>query len=116
MMEKPPIDSVEEFPERKKKADSKSSGNGVKDFVEDAMSKREDRHAVDAEIVRLAYLGLVDYEREREPAAEKLQVRVGILDELVKAARPHDEVPPGQGRPLLEQHASTMHKRKTLGI
>jgi hypothetical protein len=94
----PPIDSFEELSERK---DGKSSGNGAKDFVEDAVRKREAREAIDVECARLALLNIVDYELEREPAAEKLHVRVSTLDKLVSAARPTDETLQGQG-PALE--------------
>src|ERR1044071_133656 len=40
-----------------------------------------------AEIARLALLAALDYERERELAAERLGCRVAILDRLVEAAR-----------------------------
>jgi hypothetical protein len=39
--------------------------------------------AVNAEITRLAALSIVEYEHEREAAAENLKVRVGTLDKLV---------------------------------
>lgn len=41
----------------------------------------------DKAIERLARLPLVDYERQRSAAAEKLNVRASILDKLVSAAR-----------------------------
>jgi putative DNA primase/helicase len=41
----------------------------------------------DAEIARLAALPLLGYEREREPAAKRLCLRVAILDRLVEAER-----------------------------
>jgi Protein of unknown function (DUF3631)/CHC2 zinc finger len=43
--------------------------------------------AVDQEIERLAKLPIVQYERERKAAAEKLEVRAPILDKLVAAKR-----------------------------
>jgi Protein of unknown function (DUF3631) len=55
-----------------------------------------------AEIARLAALPPLDYEREREPAAERLGCRVGILDQLVEDARTtQNQLGSGQGRPLL---------------
>jgi putative DNA primase/helicase len=51
---------------------------------------------VDAEITRLAALSAVQYEHERTATAERLGLRTGILDRLVKAERP-DEAD-GQGR------------------
>jgi putative DNA primase/helicase len=47
--------------------------------------------AVDAEIVRLAGLSAVQYERERKAAAEKLDIRASVLDRLVQAERPEDD-------------------------
>ena len=41
----------------------------------------------DAEVERLAKLSALQYEQEREAAAEKLNVRVTVLDDLVDAAR-----------------------------
>jgi Protein of unknown function (DUF3631)/Bifunctional DNA primase/polymerase, N-terminal len=40
-----------------------------------------------AEISRLARLSEIDYEREREKAAERLKFRVSVLDKLVQQAR-----------------------------
>ena len=54
----------------------------------------------DVEIARLATLRTADYERERTPAAKRLNIRVTILDKLVIAERPADESVPGQGRKL----------------
>lgn len=52
-------------------------------------------------IARLAKLPLLEYERERSAAAEKLGCRASILDKLVQAARgPADAAAPGQGRKL----------------
>ncbi len=59
-----------------------------------------DRSAEDAlEIARLATLPPLEYEREREAAAERMGCRVSILDRLVAAARAADAAP-GQGRAL----------------
>jgi putative DNA primase/helicase len=52
------------------------------------------------EIARLAGLKLIDYERDRIAAAERLGIRVTILDKLVEAARPRSATPQGQGRAL----------------
>jgi putative DNA primase/helicase len=53
----------------------------------------------DAEIARLAKLSPLAYDREREPAAERLDVRVLSLDRAVRAERGNGGAP-GQGRPL----------------
>jgi putative DNA primase/helicase len=53
-----------------------------------------------AEITRLAGLHLLQYEREREDAAERLGCRVSILDRLVGAQRPDDGAASRQGRSL----------------
>jgi hypothetical protein len=50
------------------------------------------------EIQRLASLPLVQYERERKGAAERLAIRASVLDAAVKAARPVENK--GQGRPV----------------
>jgi Protein of unknown function (DUF3631) len=50
----------------------------------------------DAEIRRLANLSLVQYDRERIPAAERMGMRQATLDKLVKSAGPQDTK--GQGR------------------
>jgi putative DNA primase/helicase len=55
-----------------------------------------------AEIARLAALPQLQYEREREAAAERLGCPVGILNKLIEAVRATQHPPPGgQGRPLL---------------
>jgi hypothetical protein len=59
----------------------------------------------EAEIARLAALPLLEYERERQPAAERLGVRIGVLDKLVDAKRAESAVEEnddtgGQGRPI----------------
>jgi Protein of unknown function (DUF3631) len=51
-----------------------------------------------AEIVRLAQLAPIDYEREREVAASRLGVRVSALDGFVKAQRAESSDASGQGR------------------
>jgi hypothetical protein len=53
---------------------------------------------VEQEIQRLALLPLVQYERQRKSAAERLGMRAGALDAAVKAARPAENR--GQGRPV----------------
>ena len=56
---------------------------------------------VDAEIARLADLPVAQYERERKPAAERLSLRVSVLDKLVDQLRPDDtDHADGQGRTL----------------
>jgi Protein of unknown function (DUF3631)/Toprim domain len=53
-----------------------------------------------AEVVRLAALSPLAYERERGAAAKLLNFRIGILDKLVSAARGKTASTPGQGRPI----------------
>jgi putative DNA primase/helicase len=50
----------------------------------------------DAEIERLAKLSVLQYEREREDAAERLSLRARILDQLVAAKR--QELAPDDGK------------------
>ena len=62
--------------------------------------------ADDVEIARLAKLKLLDYERERPTAAEKLGIkRLSILDKLVAAERDKADIgaadKPGQGKPIV---------------
>jgi hypothetical protein len=56
----------------------------------------------DAEVERLAKLSALQYEQDREAAAEKLNVRVTVLDDLVDAVRekldPDADPDPGQRR------------------
>ena len=54
----------------------------------------------DTEIQRLAGLPPLTYERERIAAAARLNVRIGILDRAVKAARSGIGAPSGPGRSL----------------
>jgi len=54
----------------------------------------------DDELKRLAKMPPLQYGRVRKPAAEKLGITVGELDEAVKLARTENIVPTGQGRPL----------------
>lgn len=62
----------------------------------------EPRGKVDstAEIARFAALPLIDYGRERKPAAQRLGCPVTILDKAVAAKRPNGGALVGQGRPL----------------
>ncbi len=55
---------------------------------------------IEAEIARLAALTLIEYERERGPAAKHLGFRPSVLDAIVKAARGARDDTSGQGRPL----------------
>jgi hypothetical protein len=68
--------------------------------VRSADAADEAEHVGDdqAEIARLATLELLNYYRERKAAAKQLGCPVGILDNLVKAARGADTS--GPGRPL----------------
>lgn len=55
-----------------------------------------------AEVQRLAALSAIKYEIEREATAEKLGIRVSVLETLVKRERRVDDdaIRPGQGRPV----------------
>jgi putative DNA primase/helicase len=55
--------------------------------VEKARQESAAPDPTDAEIERLARLGVVEYENQRKPAAETLGVRASILDRLVRADR-----------------------------
>jgi putative DNA primase/helicase len=55
--------------------------------AESAKREEKDGGDDDAEIERLAKLPLVEYERARKAAAEKLGVRTSMLEKLVKAKR-----------------------------
>ena len=48
---------------------------------------------VDVDIMRLARLTVVEYERQRAAAAAKLGIRTSVLDKLVRAARTASEPP-----------------------
>jgi Protein of unknown function (DUF3631) len=60
----------------------------------------EERRTAAAEIERLKKLSPIDYDRERESAANRLGCRVGTLDQQVKAARAEAGDTKSQGRPL----------------
>ncbi|MFT8247254.1 DUF3631 domain-containing protein [Roseomonas sp. BN140053] len=69
----------------------------------DGMTPPERDRAADAlEIARLAALDLLDYDRERAAAAERLGCRTSTLDEQVKAARPQPGAATGRGVNLAE--------------
>jgi putative DNA primase/helicase len=52
------------------------------------------------EIARLAALSAINYEQQRQASAKLLEMRVGVLDQLVAAARPPSSETTGQGTPL----------------
>ena len=56
--------------------------------TEGTENARCDRAAEDEEIKRLAALDPLDYDRERQPAADRLGIRVSTLDHLVEEAKP----------------------------
>ncbi|HZR62653.1 MAG TPA: DUF3631 domain-containing protein, partial [Xanthobacteraceae bacterium] len=69
-------------------AESHSAGGG--DANPDSTGKQSEAHSAaddDDEIRRLAKLSVIEYERERKSAAERLNVRAAILDRLVGAER-----------------------------
>jgi putative DNA primase/helicase len=76
------------------------NGNGadVKAIPESAASSIDgDTPADDREIKRLATLRLIDFEKERKAAAERLGVRASVLDKVVAAARPDEKTGHGRG-------------------
>jgi putative DNA primase/helicase len=54
----------------------------------------------DAEVVKLAKMSSMAYERVRKKEAERLNVRASVLDREVARQRPDDGCTPGQGRPI----------------
>jgi hypothetical protein len=64
---------------------SQQQGNGQPDLA----AKSHDSPVIDAEAeyIRLAALTELDYERERKPAANRLGVRVAVLDNIVESER-----------------------------
>lgn len=74
------------------------TGDPINDSLDGAEPEPLDFHAVVAELARLEPF---EYDRRREAAARDLSVRVGTLDDAVKAARASDvEGSTGQGRAL----------------
>ena len=61
-----------------------------------------DRAADATEIARLAALDPMEYDRQREAAAEALRVRKPTLDDMVQAARPRPEATDGRTVALAE--------------
>ncbi len=78
------LQKMREREKRKAKADKSNSGPTP----------------AEREYKRLAGLSTVDYEREREAAAEALGMRVSALDREVNRVREKDETKVGQGRAL----------------
>jgi putative DNA primase/helicase len=74
----------------------REAGNAIEVPSADAGSFCRD----DGEISRLAKLPVVQYERERKEAAERLGTRIPILDRLVAAERTSSQAPNVQGRAL----------------
>jgi putative DNA primase/helicase len=67
------------------------------EYLDAKTNEVDERNDTQAEIDRLAKLSPVDYDRERISAAERLEIRVKVLDCLVKQVR---NIPSGQGRPI----------------
>jgi hypothetical protein len=78
--------------------------------VDGAAKAGEDK----AEIRRLAALSLLEYDRERKAAAEKLGVRASELDKAVRGERAEDAPPEGQGR-VFELHETAPWAEKVSG-
>jgi putative DNA primase/helicase len=76
-----------------------NDGRGGK-FSCDAVNEGQAVIDDDAEIGRLAKLKLLEYERERKDAAERLNIRAPILDRLVAAERGQSDDDGKQGRAL----------------
>jgi putative DNA primase/helicase len=72
-------------------------GFGTLKFYADKAKPGWDQDQVDAEIARLAKLSDVEYDREREAAAEKLGIRVGTLNKLVAKKRAPGPLPSDGG-------------------
>ncbi|MFC7538818.1 DUF3631 domain-containing protein [Siccirubricoccus deserti] len=66
------------------------------------MSETRDRAAEALEIARLSALDPMEYDRQRQAAAERLGVRVSVLDEAVQGARPKPEAADGRGVALAQ--------------
>ena len=64
------------------------------------LAHQSDTLDAQTEISQLAKLSTVAYEREREPAAGRLGVRVSAVDRLVKAERSNGGAKHGQGQPV----------------
>jgi hypothetical protein len=96
LAEKLGFDPQDYLPKPKPKANGQGSGDA----------------ATDAEVARLAKLSIVQYERERLGAAEKLGVRSGTLDKLVtneRAKQAYAKAAPGKAEQ--EQVAKTETER-----
>ncbi|WP_165694261.1 DUF3631 domain-containing protein [Teichococcus deserti] len=65
-------------------------------MTEDNTTNR-DRAAEANEIARLAALDPLDYDRERQAAADRLGCRVSTLDEMVRGVRPAEDAATGRG-------------------
>lgn len=77
--------------------------------------------AADAiEVARLAAMDAIEYDRERELAAKLLGVRVGTLDEMVRAARPRTrdcaDTPPDYSDDAVALAFSTRHAGQLLYV
>ena len=64
-------------------------------------AKQNQNRDLPPEVFRLAGLSLIEYEKEREPAAEKLGVRVTILDQLIASLNPPRQGDQVQGQRLV---------------
>ena len=70
-----------------------------------------DKIDADNEIKRLAKLEPIDYECERKTVAERLVIRVGALDDAVKAIRAKNCDTGGQGRPVVLVNVEPWHEK-----
>jgi Protein of unknown function (DUF3631) len=69
---------------------------------DDEFGVRKNAAAPDTEIKRLAGLHLIDFEKERKAAAERLGIRASVLDKVVAAVRPDEKSGQGRGVQLAE--------------
>jgi len=74
--------------------------NGVHSELDAQAIEIDQRKELEEEIKRLAKLTIIQYEHERDPAAERLRIRVTTLDSLVKTERGESANTAIQGRPL----------------
>jgi hypothetical protein len=89
------------FPEKWDLANDAPAGIDLRGLLDQARAKAPvvSEAAIAAEVQRLAGTSVIGFELEREAAAEKLGIRVGVLERLVKGEREEDQRP-GHGRPV----------------
>jgi putative DNA primase/helicase len=71
----------------------------AEELLQAVLEAQKPKADTQAEIKRLSKFTLIDFEKERKPAAKRLGIRTSVLDKAVKQERPNEE-PAGGGRPL----------------